>query len=679
MRKEDKTKEQLIDGLRRRIADLEAAEVERRRAEKALQESEDRYRKITEAVTDYIFTVRIKDGQPVETIHGPASVAVIGYTPEEFAANPHLWIQMVHEEDRDAVIEQSLRILSGKVTSPLEHRIMDKSGETRWVRNALVPHYNSLGELTSYDGLISDITERKQAEEALAEEKERLATTLRSIGDGVIVTDIEGKTVLINKVAEILTGWIEEEVIDKPLGEVFHIINEDTRERCENPAEKILETGGIVGLANRTVLIARDGTERIIADSGAPIRGRNSKTIGVVVVFRDITEKRRMEQELSRIEKLESIGTLAGGIAHDFNNVLTVILGNISLAMMYLETGRAADKIIERLTEAERASMLAKDLTQQLLTFSRGGAPIKKIAFIAELLKDSVIFALRGSNVRCEFSMPDDLWPAEIDEGQINQVINNLIINADQAMASGGIVKVRAENMTVKAEHGLPVKDGEYVKISIEDRGIGIPEDDLPKIFDPYFTTKQKGSGLGLSTSYSIIKNHDGHITAESQVGVGTTFHIYLPASPEEILVVEKKVEGKPIMGEGRILVMDDEKHVRDLAAEMLSSIGYKVTTAIDGTEAIEMYKEAMESGNPFDAVIIDLTIPGGMGGKETIQKLIEVDPQVKAIVSSGYSNDPILANFGEYGFKGVVAKPYKTSELSAVLHRVIMGIQNSP
>lgn len=510
--------------------------------------------------------------------------------------------------------------------------------------------------------------EKKSAEELLASEKERLAVTLRSIGDGVITTDIEGNIVLMNKVAENLTCWTQEEAIGKPLEEVFHIINEKTREICENPVKKALKTGGIIGLGNNTVLVARDGTERIIADSGAPIRDKNGKIIGVVLVFRDITEKRKMEEDLLKFQKLESIGLLAGGIAHDFNNHLTAILGNITLAKMY---AKPRDKVFEKLIDAEKSSLHAKDLTQQLLTFSKGGAPIKKTVYISELLRNTVKFALSGSNVECELSIPYDLWSVEIDEGQIGQVINNLIINADQAMPEGGIIKVKAENVTVGAKEVFPIKEGNYVKVSIEDNGIGIPKENIQKIFDPYFTTKQKGSGLGLTTSYSIIKKHDGLITVESEVGVGTTFCIYIPASQKEIKKVVNKMH---IEGKGKILVMDDDKDIREFLGEVLNILGYDAELAKDGEKAIELYKKAKESAQPFDAVIIDLTIRGGMGGKETIQKLINIDPEVKAIVSSGYSNDPIMSDFRKYGFSAVITKPYTIEELNEILNKIIMA-----
>jgi signal transduction histidine kinase len=382
----------------------------------------------------------------------------------------------------------------------------------------------------------------------------------------------------------------------------------------------------------------------------------------------ELTERKRMEEELLRVQKLESIGVLAGGIAHDFNNLLTAILGNISLTKMY---ANPEDKGYKRLTEAEKACLRARGLTQQLLTFSKGGAPIKKVAFIRGLIRDSASFALIGSNVRCEFSISGDLWPVEVDEGQISQVINNMVINADQAMLEEGVIRVRAENVNVGLRNGLPLKEGRYVKITIEDNGIGIPEEHLVKIFDPYFTTKQKGNGLGLATAYSIIKGHNGYIEVESEVGVGTKFYVYLPASQKEILA-KREIKERPVIGRGRILVMDDEEIVRGLTGDVLGYLGYEVEFARDGREAIEKYIRARESKRPFDVVIMDLTIPGGMGGKEAIKRLIEIDPEVKAIVSSGYSNDPVMAEYTKYGFREVITKPYKIEELSKILAKVI-------
>jgi PAS domain S-box-containing protein len=516
--------------------------------------------------------------------------------------------------------------------------------------------------------IMRDITIRKRIEDELAAEKERLTVTLRSIGDGVISTDLQGKIISVNQVAEKLTGWQEEEAIGMPITHVFHIVNEFNRERSEDPVRKVLETGGVVGLANNTILIGKDGKEHVIADSGAPIMDNQNKILGAVLAFRDITEKRKMEAELVNAQKLESLGVLAGGIAHDFNNFLTAIIGNLSLAKLDSKPG---DHVVVLLNEMEKASLQAKNLTQQLLTFSKGGEPVKKLVTLAELVKNSATFSLRGSNVRCEFSISQDLLPVEVDEGQIGQVINNLVLNADHAMPEGGIIEICAENITLTADNQFSLPPGPYLKTSFRDHGVGIGPDHLAKVFDPYFTTKQKGSGLGLTVAYSIVDKHNGRMTVESELGHGTTFTIYLPAS-EKAAGQPADEEKRLFIGKGKILVMDDEEFIRGLANQMLSKIGYEVSVAHDGNQAIEMYRHAQKRGEPFDIVIMDLTVPGGMGGKEAIQKLKKLDPNVKALVSSGYSNDPIMSNFRDYGFQGVVKKPYRIQDMSDALRAVL-------
>jgi PAS domain S-box-containing protein len=519
-------------------------------------------------------------------------------------------------------------------------------------------------------GLQQEINERKEAEKALATEQERLAVTLRSIGDGVITTDIEGNIVLINKIAEKLTGWNQEDAAGKPLSEVFHIINERTGKRCENPVDKVLENGKIVALANHTALIAKDGSKCSIADSGAPIRDKQSEIIGVVLVFRDVTVENRKEEELAKGRKLESVGLLAGGIAHDFNNILTAILGNINLAL--LDTN-PDDKNHFLLQEAEKASLRARKLTQQLLTFAKGGEPVKELAAIKDIIQDSANFVLRGSNVRCNFHCNDDLWPVEIDQGQVSQVIQNIIINANQAMPEGGIVEVNCTNISLAQSKSLNLRPQDYIKISIEDCGIGIASSLLDKIFDPYFTTKQQGSGLGLAVSHSIISKHNGYITADSEPGVGTTFTLYLPAEKDKQLALHSTQEaGNELLGQGRILIMDDDKMVRTVSQSMLSHLGYDVLLAENGDEALSLYREALATETPINLTIMDLTIPGGMGGQEAVIAIHEIDLEAKVIVSSGYSNDPIMANYKDYGFIAAIIKPFQLQDLKEVVRRIL-------
>ena len=463
--------------------------------------------------------------------------------------------------------------------------------------------------------------ERKRFEEDLNAEKERLAVTLRSIGDGFIAADMDGNVAMINNVAERLTGWRQDQIIGKPLVEIFNILNERTRKPCSTMLDRIVETGSVVGTANHAVVVSREGVERLIEISAAPIRDKTNRKLGTVLVFRDITEKEHLEAERRKAEKLESLGVAAGGIAHDFNNLLTAIIGNLSLSLITLPPD---DEMYERLGAAKKASLRAQELAQQLLTFAKGGAPIKKTASIGQLIQDTVTFSIRGSSVRCEFDTPDDLWPVEVDSGQISQVVNNLAINAEQAMpAGGGTLRVKTENFFLAEENAAlsPLRVGKYVKISVQDEGIGIPEEYLKKIFDPYFTTKPKGSGLGLATSYSIVKNHDGLITVESKVGAGSTFAIYLPATDKQ--VASERGRAEPAKGKGRILALDDEEAICELVKAALTPLGYDVTTVQDGQSAITAYREALDQDRKFDAVISDLTIPGGMGGAECIKRLV--------------------------------------------------------
>ncbi|HEX4085699.1 MAG TPA: PAS domain S-box protein [Chthoniobacteraceae bacterium] len=517
--------------------------------------------------------------------------------------------------------------------------------------------------------------ERKRFEEDLNAEKERLAVTLRSIGDGFIATDMDGNVAVINNVAERLTGWRQDQIMGKPLVEIFNILNERTRKPCSTMLDRIVETGSVVGTANHAIVVSREGVERLIEISASPIRDKTNRKLGTVLVFRDITEKEHLEAERRKAEKLESLGVAAGGIAHDFNNLLTAIIGNLSLSLI---TVPQEDDMYERLSAAKKASLRAQELAQQLLTFAKGGAPIKKTASIGQLIHDTVTFSIRGSSIRADFETPDDLWPVEVDSGQISQVVNNLAINAEQAMPGGGTLMVKCENFFLPEESGAlsPLRVGKYVKITVQDEGIGIPEEYLKKIFDPYFTTKPKGSGLGLATSYSIVKNHDGLITVDSKVGLGSLFSLYLPATDKQVAFERARQE--PAKGKGRILALDDEEAICELVKAALTPLGYDVTTVQDALSAIDAYKTAIAEDRKFDAVISDLTIPGGMGGAECIKHLIEIDPGVKAIVSSGYAMDPVMSRYREYGFCACIAKPYEVSDLGHVVHDVLSNTNSA-
>ncbi len=525
-----------------------------------------------------------------------------------------------------------------------------------------------------YVAMVRDVTERKRFEQQIAAEKESLGVTLRAIGDGVITTDVNGKVIMLNSEAEKLTGWSSKEGIGQPLKSVFDVtIDLAAQAKVQKSGYRSEAQSILLNLPESVTLTSRDGNERVIEQVASPIRDNKNEVAGVVLVFRDITARQRAETERRKAETLEQLGLLAGGIAHDFNNLLTAIIGNISLASVLLPPN---DEMAERLDDAKNASLRARDLAQQLLTFARGGTPIKKTASIGKLIQDTVSFSLRGSHNRSEFEFGVDLSSAEIDAGQISQVIANLVVNADQAMPNGGTLHVSCENFRYSAPTTPAVPDlaaGDYVRIRIRDEGVGIPAKYMKRIFDPYFTTKPKGSGLGLATAYSIIKNHSGLMTVESEVHVGTTFTIYLPAALDQEMPVEAPRTFTPAMpGTGRVLVVDDEDAIRDLVEFTLTRLGYKVWQAATALEGVNIYREKFEAGERFDAVILDLTLPGGIGGKEALKKLIEIDPTVNAIVSSGYATDATMSRYQDFGFRGVIAKPYEAAELGKIVHDVI-------
>ena len=641
---------------------------EQKQAEQALQQSErnlmrqvDYLNTLIDNLNELFYTY---DQDACITFINKKSWEILGYHPEELLGRKILTLASVKHKDTiwSEVQARLTRGQSGSYEVPAHH----KDGSKRLLRLNASPIIEN-GKVVGGMALAEDITQRKRTEEALAAEKEWLTVTLRSIGEGVITTDTKGTVMLINEVAERLTGWTQDEAVGKSIEEIIRLVDPKTKSPRAWQLIEELKTRALVELENQ-LLVCRDGQERIIDASGARIRDRLERFIGAVVVFRDITDRIRMENELIKASKLESLGVLAGGIAHDFNNLLTVILGNITLARISLDDPLAVKNL---LSKSEKASWQAKALTQQLLTFARGGAPLKKTMSVVDLIKDSVDFTLSGSNLKCELLIPDCLWPVDIDEGQISQVINNLVINAQQAMPRGGTIRVEAENIVVDDSLSLPLSHGNYIRIRIQDEGEGIPKAHLQKIFDPYFTTKPTGSGLGLATAYSIIKNHEGYIDVESTEGIGTTFTVYIPVSPNAVNCHLPDSLG-PTAGQGKVLVVDDEINIREVVGRMLKTLGYEATLAKNGMEALKLYQEALHQKDKFDAVILDLTIPGGMGGRETISRLLEIDPEVRAIVVSGYSNDPIMAEYLKWGFKGFVSKPFGIGELSQTLKLVL-------
>jgi PAS domain S-box-containing protein len=582
----------------------------------------------------------------------------------ELAGKPFL--DLVALQDHQMLIQSVRKCISGEIKS-MHFRFSAIRKDGIELRAELFGNVSVYENRPAIHGTIIDVSEQEAVVKALRTSEQRDKALARSTYDIINEINPDGTVVYVSDNIKDILGYDSEDMIGKS---IFMLVHPDDYMTVYSEFDKVIHENA----SGRAIYRCRDKFDDWHwVESTAHQYTTASGELRAVIVSRDITVRRQMEDEIFKASKLESIGVLAGGIAHDFNNILTIILGNVSLAKSYADKKTPARQILD---DAEDACLKAKDLTQQFLTFSKGGEPVKKLTSLSTILQDSVDFTLHGKKIRCEIIVKDELWPVDVDEGQISQVIHNLILNSEQAMPEGGIVNVTAENIILDSENGLPLEEGSYVKLSFKDHGVGISDGNLSKIFDPYFTTKQKGSGLGLTTAYSIVKNHGGLLTVESKLGIGTTFFIYLPApltrQPEEQPVQQPAETSDISVEQARILVMDDEDAIRKSVGRMLAHLGYQVVVSEDGSQALQLHRKARESGRPFDAVLMDLTVPGGMGGKEAIKQLRKIDTEIKAIVSSGYSNDPIMADFRNYGFDGVIAKPYQLHSLNRVIQEVI-------
>ncbi len=526
------------------------------------------------------------------------------------------------------------------------------------------------GNTTLLAGYSIDISERKRAEEALRKSKQQYDTLVSKISAGIyILHSVPEGTFTLDyvspRMAEILNISVADLLADDKI--LFQAIHPDDLDSFVTLNQEGIQQLQPFNWEGR-FLVA--GAVKWLHFKSSPEAMENGDVLWHGVVA-DITERKKYEHEQVKIEKLESLGILAGGIAHDFNNILTGIMGNISFAQIFLD---ATHKSFRPLLAAEKASVRASELAHQLLTFARGGEPVKKVVSLQHVVNESVSLVLHGSNIKGNIDIPDSIHAIEADEGQMSQLFHNIIINAMQAMTGGGTLTVTAHNATLYNGNSMNLPGGTYVRLSLIDQGCGISDDDLKRIFDPYFTTKTSGNGLGLASVHSIVSRHGGHIGVSSVVGTGTSFIIHLPSIGETYskFQTNSALQATGNHTGGSILVMDDEEMIREMTTEMLEYLGYQVTTCENGAEALAQYKAAKTSGASFSAVIMDLTIPGGMGGKETAQQILAIDPQACLIVSSGYSNDPIMSDFSTYGFNGAMTKPYNITELGQQLSSLL-------
>ncbi len=521
-------------------------------------------------------------------------------------------------------------------------------------------HLEELVEERTLD-LKKEMDERSNAEQALRSSEERLRTIVDQSPMGIILWDTQFQVSQWNQAAEKILGYSTEEAVGLP---AKSLIPEEMHPHIEKIWQKLITTQD--GIRSHNENITKSGSIIQCDWFNSPIFDALGNLQGALSLVENVTERKRTEKELRKIEKLESTGILAGGIAHDFNNILTAILGNINLSLF---DDSLSAKTRELLIAAEKASIQAKDLTQQLLTFAKGGEPIRESTSLAEIIKDSATFVLHGGNVSCSCQLPDDLWYAVVDRGQFSQVIQNIVLNARHSMPKGGKVSIACENV-LPANDPFTLLEPEalYVRISIKDSGIGIHAELLDKIFDPYFSTKQEGSGLGLAITHSIVNKHRGHILVNSQLGKGTEFVIYLPATSQATHKGNARQVAAATTRPMKVLVMDDEAAVQKVLGAMLTTLGHSVLFASEGREAIRLYLDLLPTAEPVDLVIADLTIPGGLGGKETMLELQKIDPGVRGIVSSGYSTDPVMASFKEHGFRAAVTKPYLLQGLAEAI-----------
>jgi PAS domain S-box-containing protein len=591
-----------------------------------------------------------------------ALCAMLGYSPPELSQMP---VKDIHPaEDLSPALASFESIAKGETS---QARSVPCARKDRTVFYADINGFNlTVGASRCVVQFFADTTERKRAEDALRLSEEKFRELVNFLPLTIYEASPDGWFTFVNPRGLEWFGYAEAD-LSKGI-HIFQTISEQDRPRSVENFRVVMSSGE--SAPHEYLAIRKDGsTFPVLLHSSRMMK--DGRLAGIRGIVMDISERKFVENSIQNAMKLESLGILAGGIAHDFNNMLTGIFGHLSMARVNLASGTEARENIDK---AISVYGRAKALTQQLLTFAKGGVPAKQRISVSGILKDTVTFALSGSTISAAFDIPDDLWQCDADASQIGQVIDNIVINARQAMPGGGTIAVTAGNVPEGLSLPPPLPNRSFVKIAIRDSGPGIPPNILPRIFDPFFTTKRQGSGLGLATAYSIVKKHDGHILAESKTGEGTVFAIYLPASPADRDV--RMPHARPAADSTpaapcRVLLMDDEQSILAIGSKSLGDIGCTVTTAGEGGEAADLFRTAFRDGKPFDVVVLDLTVPGGKGGRQALDEMKNVDPSVRAVATSGYSDDPVMSDPCVYGFTAKLAKPYLMEDLQ----KTVVGI----
>lgn len=626
-----------------------------KRAREDLLESEEKFSALINAITEGVLLMNV-DGtivtsnettaqrleKPLDKLIGRS---IYDFIPVDVAERRKKWVEQIVKSKKPGIFE-------------------DKR-EGHFMEHSIYPVLNEKNKVAMIAVFVKDITERRQAGERLKESEERFRSLVEESPLAINIAR-NGVIIFSNTTSIKMFGYKKQsEIVGRPVLDIFAPqCRDDVRDKTirRESGEDVAGSYEATGLKKNGMEFPMQVTVKLL---------NLAEGIADIAFYEDLTLRKLIEEEIIKMRNLESIGILAGGIAHDFNNLLMGVTGYIELAKMQVPPENRACSL---LAEAGKIADLGKDLTQQLITFAKGGEPVKRAIKVTSVLKDVSRFTLTGSNVKCEYYLQDDLHEIEVDESQFRQVIHNIVLNAKEAMPGGGTIMIRAGNVVMREGAAPPFSPGNYVQIAIEDKGAGIAQENIPKIFDPYFSTKgmgiKKGMGLSLAIAYSIVRRHSGHITVESLPNIGTSFKIYFPAYLQKAAPAEKGDGGTSV--KKRILFMDDEAFIRNIGQEILTHLGYDVKLAQDGNGAILLYKQAKRSGSPFDCVILDLTMKGGIGGKEVLREILSFDPEAKAIISSGYTDDSVLSNYVSFGFKGAITKPYNIDELRNVLEEVI-------